>query len=93
MYEEAFETAVKETLIEVVEPDVAVAVGADGVESWEPLRVTVIVYVEGVPSCAVTRTCMVFEPTFKDKASVAEPDVTGVKDPVDPRRTPIVAFA
>ena len=40
MYEEAFETAVKETVIEVVEPDVAVAVGADGVESCEPLRVT-----------------------------------------------------
>ena len=34
MYEEAFETVVKETLIEVVEPAVAVAVGADGVESW-----------------------------------------------------------
>jgi hypothetical protein len=34
VYEEAFDTVVKETLIEVAEPDVAVSVGADGFESW-----------------------------------------------------------
>ena len=58
------------------------------------MRVTVIVYVEVVvPSWAVTRTSIVLEPTLNDKAPDADPDVTGVNDPEDPRRTPIVALA
>jgi hypothetical protein len=58
------------------------------------VRVTVIVYAEVVvPSWAVTRTSIVLEPTFNDKAPDADPDVTGVNDPEDPRRTPMVAFA
>jgi hypothetical protein len=65
----------------------------DKVASLE-VRVTVIVYTEVVvPSWAVTRTSIVLEPTFNDKAPDADPDVTGVNDPEDPRRTPIVAFA
>ncbi len=46
-----------------------------------------------MPSWAVTRTSMVLDPTFNDKAPEAEPDVTAVNDPEDPTRTPIVAFA
>ena len=39
--------------------------------------ITVIVYVlTVVPSCAVTLTSIVFEPTFKDNAADAEPLVT-----------------
>ena len=46
-----------------------------------------------VPSCAVTKTSIMLAPTFKDRASEADPDVTAVNDPEDPKRTPIVAFA
>ena len=68
-------------------------VNPDNVASFE-VRVTVIVYVEVVvPSWAVTRTWMVLDPTFNDKGSEADPDVTAVKDPDVPRRTPMVAFA
>ena len=45
-----------------------------------------------VPSCAVTKTSIVLVPTFKDKASEADPEVTAVKVPDDPRRTPMVAL-
>ncbi len=48
MYEEAFETVVKETLIEVVEPDVAVAVGAEGVESWVAVGTVKVATVESI---------------------------------------------
>jgi len=46
-----------------------------------------------VPSCAVTRTSMVLVPTFKEREPDADPDVTAVKEPDVPRRTPMVAFA
>jgi hypothetical protein len=36
---------------------------------------------------------MVLTPTFKEREPDADPDVTAVKDPDDPRRTPMVALA
>jgi hypothetical protein len=48
VYEEAFETVVKETLIEVVEPDVAVPVGAEGVESWVAVGTVKVATVESI---------------------------------------------
>ena len=36
---------------------------------------------------------MVFVPTLSDREPDADPDVTAVKDPDVPRRTPMVAFA
>ena len=36
---------------------------------------------------------MVLAPTFKEREPEADPDVTAVKDPDVPKRTPMVAFA
>ena len=46
-----------------------------------------------VPSWAVTMTSMVLVPTFKESEPDADPDVTAVKDPDVPRRTPMMALA
>ena len=45
-----------------------------------------------VPSCAVTRTLIVFEPTDKESAPDAEPEETGAYAPA-PTLTSIVALA